>query len=91
MVNDLKSELPYYLAAAGGVATTIDWWKGHEHELPHWSAAFKLIALVQPSSAACERVSLLSSSFSAQQESALDQLSVMLQYNEFFNVYVKII
>ena len=87
-VDNLKSELPYYMAAAGGVATTIDvleWWKGHERELPHWSAAFKLIALVQPSSAACDRVfSLLSSSFSAQQESALEdyiQLSVMLQYN----------
>ena len=62
-VDNLKSELPYYMAAAGGVATTIDvleWWKGHERELPRWSAAFKLITLVQPSSAACPSCLVLS-------------------------------
>ena len=58
-VDELKSELPYFMAAAGGVSSVVnvlEWWKGHEQELPHWAAAFKLIALVQPSSAACERV-----------------------------------
>ena len=38
-----------------GVASTVDvmqWWKGHEQELPHWASACKLIVLVQPSSAA---------------------------------------
>ena len=87
-VDELKSELPYYMAAAGGVSSVVDvleWWKEHEQELPHWAAAFKLIALVQPSSAACERVfSLLANSFSSNQERAMEdyiELSVMLQYN----------
>ena len=47
------------IGSVGGVSSTVDmleWWKGHEQELPHWVAAFKLIALIQPSSAACERV-----------------------------------
>ena len=42
-----------------GVASTVDvmqWWKGHEQELPHWASACKLIVLVQPSSAACKRI-----------------------------------
>ena len=72
------------------VASTVDvmqWWKGHEQELPHWASAFKLIVLVQPSSAACKHIfSLLSYAFSSQHESALEdymyiQLSVVLQYN----------
>ena len=38
-----------------------------------WSSAFKLVVLVQPSSAAAERVfSLLTSSFTEQQESSLE-------------------
>ena len=53
--------------------------------IPHWATAFKLIALVRPSSAACKRVfSLLTNAFSLQQESAMEDyisLSVMLQYN----------
>ena len=88
-VDSLKSELPYYMAAASGVATTVDvlgWWKSHQQVLPHWASVFQQIALVQPSSAACERVfSLLASSFSSQQETALEdliELSVMLQYNQ---------
>lgn len=88
VVSGLKSELPSYLATAEDVSEKIDilqWWKGHADTLPRWSSAFKLIVLVQPSSAAAERVfSLLSNSFSSQQESALEdyiQFSVMLQYN----------
>ena len=71
-----------------GVASTVDvmqWWKGHEQELPHWASACKLIVLVQPSLAAREHVfSLPSYAFSSQHESALEdyiQLSVVLQYN----------
>ena len=88
-MDSLKSELPYYMATANGVATTMcakEWWKGHHHELPHWASVYRKIALVQPSSAACERVfSLLANSFASQQERALEdyiQLSVMLQYNQ---------
>jgi len=50
------------------------------------SAVVKQVLLVQPSSAAAERVfSLLSAAFSDQQDSALAdylQASVMLQYNK---------
>jgi len=50
-----------------------------------WLKVFKLVLLVQPSSASAEHVfSLLINSFSSQQESTLEdyvQLSVMLQYN----------
>ena len=52
----------------------------------NWAKAFTLVALIQPSSAAAERVfSILSDSFSSQQHLALEnyiQLSVMLQYND---------
>ena len=48
-------------------------------------AAFKLVLLVQPSSAAAERVfSLLQNSFSQRQSSSLEdyiETSLMLQYN----------
>ena len=85
---DLKSELPRYMAAAEDVSprtAPITWWKSHADMLPHWAQSFKLVLLVQPSSAATERVfSILANSFSAQQESSLEdyiQLSVMMQYN----------
>ena len=88
LIDDLKSELPMYLAAAEDVSSQTDpfvWWKSHETQLPIWSKAFRLVVLVQPSSAASERVfSILSNSFSTRQESSLEdyiQLSVMLQYN----------
>ena len=88
IIDGLKSELPAYFTAAEDVSSGIDvieWWKLHEHELPNWAYAFRLVLLVQPTSAAAERVfSLLSSSFGAQQASSLEdyvELSVMLQYN----------
>ena len=53
--------------------------------LPHWSSAVMKVLLVQPSSAAAERVfSILNSSFDDSQEHALVdylQACVMLQYN----------
>ena len=52
---------------------------------PKWVSALQKILLIQPSSAASERVfSLLKASFSEQQECALQdyiEASVMLQYN----------
>ena len=64
----------------------MEWWKFHAERLPYWSSAVKKVLLVQPSSAASERVfSLLSASFNDQQESALSgylQVSVMLQNNK---------
>ena len=54
--------------------------------LPFWSAALRKVLLIQPSSAAAERVfSLLNASFSDQQEHSLQdyiELSLMFQYNK---------
>ena len=89
LLADLKSELPSYLAKAAGVDADFDpleWWKAHKTDLPHWSAAASDVLLVQPSSAAAERVfSLLKASFGSQQDTTLNdyiQTSLMLQYNQ---------
>ena len=34
----------------------MEWWKQHEHDLPHWSQARRNVLLVQPSSAATESI-----------------------------------
>ena len=90
VIDGLKSELPEYLAAAEDVSDKVDvieWWKSHEENgrLPYWTRTCRLVLLVQPSSAAAERVfSMLTNSFSPQQETSLEdylELSVMLQYN----------
>ena len=61
------------------------WWKRNEEVLPNWSNTCKSVLLVQPSSAAAERVfSILSNSFTDRQEHSLKdyiETSVMLQYN----------
>ena len=87
-IEELKEELPTYLARCDGVSTetpVCDWWRNHESELPKLSAACKHIILCQPSSAAAERVfSLLNNSFCDRQSRSLEdyvQTSVMLQYN----------
>lgn len=75
-IADLKSELPAYLAAAEDFSEDINvlqWWKNHADRLPKWSSACRSILLVQPCSAAAERVfSLLTKSSHSQQESALE-------------------
>ena len=88
VLASLKAELPTYLAKAAGIDPDIDpltWWRTHSSELPHWSAVAADILLVQPSSAAAERVfSLLKSSFGPQQDSSLNdyiETALMLQYN----------
>ena len=89
MLANLKVELPSYVAKAVGVDARLcwlEWWKRNCVTLPHWSALARQVVLVQPSSAAAERVfSLLSSSFGDQQTNALQdyiETSVMLQYNK---------
>ena len=76
LLEGLKAELPTYVATADGVSTLVDkqqWWKNHESELPNWSTACKLAFLVQPSSAAAERVfSLLSNSFTERQARCME-------------------
>ena len=68
-VDGLKAELPAYLAAAEDVVIPteekkVEWWCGHEGQLPRWAALVEQILLVQPSSATAERVfSILKASF----------------------------
>ena len=89
MLASLKQELPTYLAKAADLNRDTDplqWWKNHSNDLTCWSAAAEKILLVQPSSAAAERVfSLLKNSFGSFQDAALAdyiQASLMFQYNE---------
>ena len=45
------------MTASEDVSTDINpvaWWKSHVMELPKWANAFRLVLLVQPSSAAAE-------------------------------------
>ena len=90
VINDLVTEMPKYLAAAQDVIMAceedkVKWWRQQSDNLPHWSSAVMKVLLVQPSSAAGERVfSILNSSFNDSQEHALVdylQACVMLQYN----------
>ena len=89
ILTNLKGELPTYLALAQDVIPnydTLNWWKGHAHELPYWSTAVQNVVLVQPSSASSERVfSLLKASFGPQQDCSLQdyiESSLMLQFNK---------
>ena len=84
----LKQELPLYQAAAQDVDPLYDplvFWKNHQAGLPTWAKAVRQVFLVQPSSAASERVfSLLRSSFGERQNSSLQdyiETSLMFQYN----------
>ena len=88
IIDQLKLELPKFLAAAKDISPTVDtivWWKRHANDLPHWSKACKMLLLVQPSSAAVERVfSILLNSFTDTQRSWLEdyiETSIMIQYN----------
>lgn len=88
-IANLATELPTYLAAADGVTCysedeKVSWWAAHRDTLPHWAALVKQLLLIQPSSAAAERVFSLLSSLSSQQDRALEdyiEASVMIRYN----------
>ena len=77
-----------YLAKTADVSPDFDclkWWERNCGDLPNWSSAALKVLLVQPSSAAAERVfSLLSDSFSDRQQNLEDyvEASLMLQYNK---------
>ena len=88
ILDNLKLELPQYIAVSADTSPEVDvmsWWAEHSEELPHWSSAAKMVALIQPLSDAVERVfSILTNTFNAQQESSLQdyiEASLMLQYN----------
>ena len=91
IINGLKAELPDYLAAAEDVNVLneeqkVEWWHSREERLPRWATTVRQVLLIQPSSAAAERVfSILKASFNEQQDCALVdffQASVMAQYNK---------
>ena len=61
ILDGLKAELPTYLTESADVDpnfSCVEWWKQNESALPCWSAAARKIFLMQPSSAASERVFL---------------------------------
>ena len=50
----------------------VQWWHNHKDQLPYLASAVKKALMVQPSSAAAEKVfSILKSSFNDKQEHAL--------------------
>ena len=87
LINNLKMELPRYLTKADRIAdvNVVQWWKTNEADLPHWVSAAKLVLLLQPSSAASERVFSIMTSFGHLQDMALQdyiECSLMLQFNK---------
>ena len=89
IIDKLKEELPVYLSRCVDTNEHIcplEWWKINGKDMPHWSTALAKVLLVQPSSAASERIfSLLKASFSEQQDNSLQDYiegSLMLQYNQ---------
>ena len=72
------------LATAEDISPQMEWWKKHEHDLPHWSQACRNVLFVQPSSAATRKYfSILSNDFTNRQIHSLEdyiKTSVMLQH-----------
>ena len=90
IIAGLVEELPMYLALVDDTQIQAEdeklkWWERNACNLPRWAKTVKKILVVQPSSAAAERVfSCMKSSFSNEQQSALEETveaSVMLRYN----------
>ena len=76
-IANQKNELPSYLAKAADVSPSIEllsWWKQYyKEDLPSWCSCLKKVLLIQPSSAAAERVfSLLNNFFSNRQHNSLE-------------------
>ena len=77
VIQPLHHELAAYQAltddAAGDIINVLKWWSQHAEEIPSWAGACTQILLLQPSSAASERVfSLFQNSFNNRQEQALE-------------------
>lgn len=69
------------------VSTAVDtlrWWENHSSDLPWWSSAVRKMFLLQPSSAAAERVfSISKNTFGDQQQTSLGdyvEASLIVQY-----------
>jgi hypothetical protein len=97
-VTALLQEVPAYLAATQHLPTAAEraeeglegkdlrsFWREKKEQLPAMFTLVRKILLVQPSSAACERVfSILTNNFNPQQDHALAdfiETSMMLRYN----------
>ena len=89
IMAQLKEEYPQYAAAAEDLSTDceiVTFWNLHANSIPIWKENAAKVLLLQPSSAAAERVfSILKNSFGDQQLSALEdylEASLILQYNK---------
>ena len=88
-MTGLVDDFPMYLnlaqQASVGDVDLWDWWVRHRRHLPCYFAAAKKVALIQPSSAPCERAfSIFRNHFSNLQRSMLEdgiEAGVMLAYN----------
>ena len=82
VIQSLKDKFSAYLVKAADLLNDFQilkyawrWWKTTTTDLPSWSAAVEKLVLVQPSSAAAERVfSLLVTMFGDQQHDALEDM-----------------
>ena len=86
---ELRDEFPKYAVLTADLScdySSLKFWKDHELSIPKWSDAARNIFLLQPSSAAVERVfSVLNNSFGKKQLGSLEdyiETSVMLQFNK---------
>ena len=67
----------------------LEWWKNNSVELPYWSQAAQWIFLVQPSSAAAERVFFILNRIGDTLANSLEdyvESTVMLKYNKCKNL-----
>ena len=83
---ELKQEFPLYVVAAEDISSewaTLIFWKQYANNISKWKETAAKILLLQPSSAAAERVfSLLKNSFG-------DQLSALEDYTETSLIIIK--
>ena len=87
ILSELTNEFPKYAVLASDISSeydTLAFWKDHGTAIPKWSDAAKRVMVLQPFSAAAERVfSLLNNSSGNQQLSSLEdypEASIMMQY-----------
>ena len=95
MLDDLKQQLPQYLAAAAHAPAVdkssvadyteaiLTWWRDNSAAFPAWALAARIVFAISPNSASCERVfALLKRLFGDQQMNALaDYVSASLKLN----------
>ena len=98
MLDDLKRQLPQYLAAAARAPAIgkssvadysnaiLDWWRNSSATFPAWALAARVVFAISPNSASCERVfALLKNLFGEEQLRSLAdyiEASLKLNYNK---------